>query len=55
MTRDRVNTLLRRKGLYKATATIKNKTVRNILSGYRLKTKEDIAPPVTVQCPLQET
>lgn len=55
MTRDRVNTVLRRKGLYKATATIGNKTVRNILSGYRLKTKEDTVPPVTVQCPLQET
>ncbi len=50
MTRDKVNTLLRRKGLYKATATIGNKTVRNILNGYRLKTKEDIVPD-TVQCP----
>lgn len=55
MARDKVNTVLRRKGLYKATATIGNKTVRNILNGYRLKTKEDITPPVTAQCPLQET
>lgn len=44
MSREKVNHYIRSKNLFKATATIDKKTVRNILSGYRLKTEKDNEP-----------
>ena len=50
LSREKTNNYMRRKNLFKATATINGKTVRNILNGYRLKTSKDIAPN-EIQCP----
>ena len=41
LTREKTNSYMRSKNLFKATATIDGKTIRNILSGYRLKTEKD--------------
>ncbi len=46
MSREKVNAYMRSRGLFKATATISSKTVRNILNGYRLKGSADIKAQV---------
>lgn len=49
MTREKVNHYVRSKGMFRATATINGKTVRNILSGYRLPApNENIVAQVTL-------
>ena len=50
MSKHEVNKCLRAKGLYKASATYKGKTERNILVGYSL-TKKDIEPPTDDSMP----
>lgn len=50
LSREKTNSNMRRKNLFRATATIEGKTVRNILSGYRLKTQKDTVPAI-VQYP----
>ena len=50
LSREKTNSYMRRKKLFKATATVNGKTVRNILNGYRLKTSKDTASN-ELQCP----
>lgn len=50
LSREKTNNHMRRKNLFKATATVGGKTVRNILCGYRLKTPKDIEPD-KMRCP----
>lgn len=50
MSREKVNHYARSKNLFKASATVQGKTMRNILVGYRLKTEKDTTP-IQEQCP----
>lgn len=50
MSREKANQYARSKNLFKASATVGGKTMRNILTGYRLKTEKDVEP-VQVQHP----
>jgi putative DNA primase/helicase len=50
MSREKVNNYVRTKGMFKSSATINGKTMRNILIGYRFKTEKD-TEYVQIQCP----